>query len=466
MLAEETFLRWLAEIGPLFRSTDQAFDEESIVSNRSAFILARQGKRVEATGVERGLTNNGKNEHGGHPVELSTLDVIVVSHISGMYATTEFLESFLRKKVRTLGVVLHPLFYAARLGSSATLYIRDNLRRGQRFPRKLLPETLMYVVDAALTIYWTLGFRRRFSIYIGFDCLNACLGLLLRKIRVVQTTIFYCIDLVDRRFENPVKNAIYHVLDITAAKRSDFVWNLSESMALIRTIQGVPNSKNLVVPHGVDTSQFKTVVYPPIRRSLVFIGALSPAKGTELVIDSFPEILAEVPGAELFVTGRTPEHMRKYAFEEKLTRMEGTRYLGVLSRSELVDLLCRCAVALAPYHPNPKDDIAIARFADPGRVKDYLAAGLPVIITRVPGISSLIERRRAGLVIGYDGKELVEAASRMLTDDELFLELRRNAISLGKEYDSARIFENALAHCLTVLGDKRRRVPPSDGKSL
>ena len=65
----------------------------------------------------------------------------------------------------------------------------------------------------------------------------------------------------------------------------------------------------------------------------------------------------------------------------------------VSSDEEVYRILSGCGLALATY---PPDDATYKRYCDPGKVKIYLACGLPVLITNVPAVACEIAARGAG----------------------------------------------------------------------
>lgn len=373
--------------------------------------------------------------------------VLIISHISDLSGPTEALGSFLKEKVHTLALIYHPFYFCADRRSRAKLFILGELVCQYWTSNIRYPEFLSYLKDLMLSFYYVLRFRRQFDICIGVNPLNALVGLILKFFGITDTLILYTIDWTPTRFKNPLINKIYHFIDRFVACRADFVWGISHRIVEIRKDQGIPKEKNILVPVGVALDQIGYPEFSKInRKKLVLLGALAPSKGIPLVIEAFPEITEKVPDTELIVIGCTPVDGKDYGepiepFEKKLEELgRQVRLMGVLSHSEVLKLLPKCGIGLAPYAP---DHRSISRFADPSRVKDYLACGLPVIITPVPEIAFEIQKHKAGILINYNKDEFVAAVTGLLSDSELFKELRANAIRLAFRYDWEKIFERA-----------------------
>ena len=112
---------------------------------------------------------------------------------------------------------------------------------------------------------------------------------------------------------------------------------------------------------------------------------------------------------------------------------------------ELEKILSYCAVGVAPYVPDPK---SFKWYADPGKPKQYMACGLPVVTTDVTPISREIAARKAGVVVEYDTQALADAIVHLLLDDKEHAEMRENAIGFASEYDWDEVFERALKQVL------------------
>lgn len=113
--------------------------------------------------------------------------------------------------------------------------------------------------------------------------------------------------------------------------------------------------------------------------------------------------------------------------------------------AEVERLLSYCAVSVAPYVDSEDNYV---RYSDPGKVKAYLTAGLPVIITKVPAIAFEIEKRKCGIAIDYDKRQLVSAVVKLLINKTTLMNYRKNAYKMGKEYRWDKVFANAFKQSL------------------
>lgn len=301
--------------------------------------------------------------------------------------------------------------------------------------------------DIISTLYFALRLKGRFDIFIGVESLNAIVGILLRRLRLVRTVIYYNLDYAEVRFENRVLNYIFHALDIFSVRHADYTWNLAEGIIAARSKRDSLKKEirpPLLVPIGIDLSAIRPLNIEQIeRKTIVYLGILAPMQGVQLIFEALPEILKSMPDAKLIVigSGQLEEALKRLVAKNNLVKH--VTFTGIITNEEVNSILCSCALGIAPYFPDPNSAM---RGSDPTKPKMYLACGLPVIITRVPPIASLIEENKAGLIIGYSKEELANAVLRLLKDEKLYLEYRKNALEIAKQFDCTNIMNKAFSY--------------------
>ena len=382
---------------------------------------------------------------------LRGLNVLVVSHRTDLSGPTEALVDFLGRRVNALGFISHPFHYCLDHRSRGLLLDDGKVQLDRRlgsWPRR---EPFIFVKDFSLTLHFLRRFGRRFHVYMGVNPFNMLTGLWLQRFGLVDQTVLYSIDWMPRRFPQPWLNWLYHRVDRLAVSGCDVAWNLSEPIREVRAAQGKPSERNLYTPVGVDLEALqqptKEYVMSVGRKRLVLLGALAPSKGVAAVLKAFPIVRAQHPDTELVVIGRTPVGAQEDGipfapYEDRLAQLKGVKLLGALPHEEVLELLPTYGISLAPYTVSATN---LSNWANPSRVIDSLAAGLPVLITRVPAIADEIEACQAGIVIEDDPESLAQAIIRLIADPELYWQMRQNALALASHYDWTAIFQRALA---------------------
>jgi glycosyltransferase involved in cell wall biosynthesis len=98
-------------------------------------------------------------------------------------------------------------------------------------------------------------------------------------------------------------------------------------------------------------------------------------------------------------------------------------------------------VAVAPYHTGVE---SFTRYADPAKLKAYLAAGLPIVTTDVPPNAAEVAERGGGEVVPFGAEPMAWAIERLLTDAAGWQQRRGAALQLAAEYDWGRIVGRSL----------------------
>lgn len=381
-------------------------------------------------------------------MNLKNLSFVIVTHV---YATgpSHALEDYLSKKVNKLLFIGHPFVFAKDTRSHFKFYKNSTLIEKKYFQAPLTNQIISAIKDVILSIYWVIR-KGKFDIYIGVDGLNATIGVLFKKIGLVKKVVFYTIDFVPVRFKNKLLNWLYHLLDKIAVEGSDKVWNLSSIMVVEREKGGIGKEfrkKQIVVPVGTE-SGISRMSFKKIKRYHVgHMGHLIKKQGVQLVIEAIPDIIKQIPNFHFDIIGggEYEKDLKKLAIKLRVSKYI-TFYGFVKNHQEVEKMLSTCVIGVAPYVDSEDNYV---RYTDPGKVKAYWAAGLPVVITKVPQVAHEIEKNKCGIAINYDKKELAEAITKLLTNKNLLFNFRKNSLKMAKKYTWNKIFNKAIKETIS-----------------
>jgi glycosyltransferase involved in cell wall biosynthesis len=203
--------------------------------------------------------------------------------------------------------------------------------------------------------------------------------------------------------------------------------------ALVRD-DGFPPSKLRVVHNGVDTSKFQRGIrdrerlFPGIGRGklVVLVGNMhSDVKGHSWLIMAAPAALTEFPETRFIFAG-DGEARSTFEYQvEALGIRDAFRFLG--SRNDVPDILASCDIAVLPSKAEGL----------PNAVLEYMAAGLPTIVSRVGGNPELVEDSVTGLLVPpQDSGALGDALLRLLRDEELATRIAANGRRMATQHFS------------------------------
>lgn len=168
-----------------------------------------------------------------------------------------------------------------------------------------------------------------------------------------------------------------------------------------------------IVPNGVDADLFRPAAPAEARPAeagravLLFVGRVVRQKGLDLVLQVLPSLPA---GVTLRVVGDGPDRPALEAQAQALGIADRVFFLGWLGRDDLP-----AAYAGADLFVFPSRDEGM-----PNAVLEAMAAGLPVMGTRIAGNRDLIVDGETGLMVEADDAEgLCRGLDRLVTDSEL-----------------------------------------------
>lgn len=306
-----------------------------------------------------------------------------------------------------------------------------------------------YISDIFLTIFWVNSQKGKYNVYVGVDVLNSLSGIILKKMGKVEKVIFYAMDFVPGHFYNYFLNTFYHKVEEFCVKNVDEVWNVSPKIAEGREKFLHIESKKYpqrVVNSGIWTDKVKKFPFSKVRKhQLLFLGHLLEKQGLQMVLEATPEIIKKIPDFKFVILGGGEYEDALKLLSKQLGIQQFIEFKGWIKDREVIDTtLGESAAAVVLYIPEKEKIYNFSYYGDPIKLKEYLASGLPVILTDVPHNAREIEKNKCGFVVKYDKKEITNAIISLLGDEKKLKTYRENALKYAKNYDWNVIFSKVL----------------------
>jgi glycosyltransferase involved in cell wall biosynthesis len=281
--------------------------------------------------------------------------------------------------------------------------------------------------------------------WFGFNA-TACLrGLIARRTGRARRVIYWCVDYVDERFGTGFLTQVYEWLDGVGCRSADARFELSMAAARARDRRhaGKPLVATRVVPMGSWTQRTpKTDSSAWQRRRLVYLGHLVPRQGVGTMVDAIARLTRRgfPVTADIIGRGSLEATLRQQVRDEGLEDL--VRFHGFIADHRQVEaILSECSVAIAPY---VTDIGSFTEYADPGKVKAYLGAGLPIVLTPVPPIAAEVVANGAGVLVESSAESVAGAVEAMLSSPAVWQRHREAALTMAQRYDWETIFSEAL----------------------
>jgi len=374
--------------------------------------------------------------------------IIILAHMITTVPAYDLRQYFLEeKKVDELLFIGLPLFYKEGRPGRYYEYYKDG-KLVEEVKKRNKKEFLLrqYFLDFIITIFWILKFRRKWDIAISLDNLNTTSALVLKALGLIDAVIYYTIDFTPVRFTNKLLNSFYHFLDKLCVKYSTITWNLTTEFAKGREkYNNMPLSKyhkQIIVPIGIWFNRLKRLPFENINKTtVIYAGGLVKHQGIQIVLQSIPKILQEIPSFKFKIIGLGDYDADLKNIVKELAIEEHVEFLGYFeNHADVESELAKYAIGMAMYSPN---DATWSYFADPSKIKSYLSAGLVVLTTNVTYMGKELEKYNCGKIIEYTPESIAKNIIHLLKDDGSLKEMREKSVEFIKMYNWISIYDNA-----------------------
>ncbi|MCC6630338.1 MAG: glycosyltransferase family 4 protein [Chloroflexi bacterium] len=250
------------------------------------------------------------------------------------------------------------------------------------------------------------------------------------------------------------RRALRNYLTHQPLMSADLVIALSQAEARLLHDLGLPPTRVRVIPNGIDLD-FATVPDADAWRDrwprpvVLFIGQLKERKGWDLLLRAVPSVAARHPTASFVVV--------THSVTPPLAFTHLVRELGIGARVHLL------------HRVDDVDKARLYRAADvvclPTRYEGFglpvveaMAAGTPVVVTRLPVIDELVTDDYDGVLVPYnDPQALARTLAELLADPGRRQRLAANGRVTVRRYATDRIVASLLDAYHDVLGGFRRQ---------
>jgi glycosyltransferase involved in cell wall biosynthesis len=363
---------------------------------------------------------------------------VTVGIVSNGFADgpAQALRDYLVAKGVRVVTVFHPLTPEQGTQHSITVYA-DGAQVRERNVRLPLKPPASFALDPFVPLL-----PEPVDAWFGFNPLACARGLVARRQRRARRVVLWSVDFVPDRFgAGTVATRIYDRIDRLCCTRADARVELSEAARQGRNRRHelpCESAHAYIVPMGAWIGRVPTTTQEGFRqRRVVFLGHLVARQGVGTLLAALSR-LGDV-AADVIGTGPLEAELRERAKHDGL---DVTFHGYVVDHREVERLLSRSSVAVAPY---AQTDETFTRYADPGKLKAYLAAGLPIVMTDVPPNGRELASMAGADVVADDPTALADAISRALQSSEHWRARRKSALAYARRFDWDALLGDLLA---------------------
>jgi glycosyltransferase involved in cell wall biosynthesis len=351
----------------------------------------------------------------------------------------DFLRSHGARRVTT---IYHPLEPEDDPARRVTTYEpgREPAVRTFRMPSRI-PYT--YALDPLVPLW-----PPRADCWIGFNNLAAGRGLLQRSLGRAGRVAYWAIDFVPNRFGSGPLTRVYDALDAYCCRHVDARFEVSQAALDGRNerhgLSRADAAPAEVAPMGAWMSRVRSAPAGAwSRRRVIFLGHLVPRQGVGMLLEALAVLERRGIDFSAEIAGHGPLFDELRARARELGLDERLRFAGFIGdHRQLEEFVASGSVAVAPY--DTAED-SFTRFADPSKVRAYMAGGLPVVLTDVPPNAAELAAEGGAEIVPYTPEGLADGIARALDSPEAWQRRREAALAYASRFDWEHIVARALA---------------------
>jgi len=248
---------------------------------------------------------------------------------------------------------------------------------------------------------------------------------------------------------SPREAATWRFLERRLAKRADHVVTVCDSIAAeIERRYRVPRPTVLLncpleasatgngaaawagetgLAGGTDLLQARVGLDGSGEPLVLYQGGFSPHRGLATLVRSAHEL--ERGTIVLMGWGRLEDELRELIVREDLG--DRVRITGPVPPEEVVAYAAGASLGVIPYEPVGLNNT----YTTPNKMFDFMAAGLPMAVSRLPELTRFVEQGEMGLTFRPgDPAALAEAINKILADPEDYRQMRKRAQEAARRY--------------------------------
>ncbi len=201
-----------------------------------------------------------------------------------------------------------------------------------------------------------------------------------------------------------------------------------QTLAEAEAFLGAPfGARGRVIYNGINAADFGSVTpFVSSRPYVLGIGRHVVQKGFDILLRAMARVFQDTawPG-DLVLAGDGPEHARLRTLAAELGIAGRVVFPGKVGRADVPSLFAGCALFVLPSRHEPLGIVNL----------EAMAAGKPVVATRVGGVPEIVTQGVNGLLVAPENpEEMAGAISRLLGQKELCAELGAGGRARAREF--------------------------------
>ncbi|OYW00572.1 MAG: hypothetical protein B7X11_04440 [Acidobacteria bacterium 37-65-4] len=236
----------------------------------------------------------------------------------------------------------------------------------------------------------------------------------------------------------------YAFLESRAARWCDRITTVSDFHRKWALRLGIASNEKIVTVHnGIAPDRLEVNTSSAITRNafgitdnqavIGVIGRLAPGKGLEVILDSFPGVLAKHPQARLLIVGDGPEADSLKSMQANLGLTGKVIFTGF--RQDIGNILNACDLVVSP---TLREGLSVS-------ILEAMALSKPIVTTDISSNKELVEHMVSGILIPpLDAAALTQAIISLIDDPGRAEQFGENAFAKFQSCYSEKMMQEKM----------------------
>lgn len=297
---------------------------------------------------------------------------------------------------------------------------------------------LIWIEEFIVNVTWILKSHAKYNLAIASDPLNFFSCYALKKLGLIKKIQFHSTDYSSRRFSNFFLDKCYQYLYYFSLKKADYVTVVSQRMLnhAYNTVYICNQSKIFLLPNSPYFSEIPKIELE--KKGANQLAILSGIFENQVDIDNLllflklvkkkhPDIILNIIG---HVENNSIDLFIQKGFKNNLV------FHGNLEYEKAIEKMAQSYIGITSY----KRSSSYMFYADSLKIREYAAAGLPVVCDNIYGTAEEVKKYDVGFV--YDtAQEMVSAVNQLISNKKLYKIKSEHALSWAKKMDKGKLLK-------------------------
>ena len=233
-----------------------------------------------------------------------------------------------------------------------------------------------------------------------------------------------------------IQRKIEKMINGKTLRNADYVLVANkETKNIVEKEYDVKSENMFVIPNGVDLSLFKKSEERN-QRKVVFTGAMYYHRGLDILLDSIPKIVKQLPDVKFVLvgSGTEMENLKQIVQEKKIEK--NIEFKGWVDRKEIPKNIQDAVLGIGPLRLTE-----VTKGALPIKVLEYMASSLPIIAKKGTLPREILTDNENGFFID-NSDELAAKIIVLLSDKKMINSMGQKSFEMVQQFSWNDVVKN------------------------